>query len=59
MLEKEVTVICKKEDVPVVESVLKDSVDEFLTILKRESKKYDDFSVNLVIDKKKFIPENK
>jgi V-type H+-transporting ATPase subunit E len=42
-----------------VEGLLSQAISEFETILHRESKKYKNFTTKVVIDSKKFIPEDK
>ncbi|KYQ92166.1 vacuolar H+-ATPase E subunit [Tieghemostelium lacteum] len=46
--EKEVSIVCRKEDIPLVEKVLKDTEHEY----KKNTQK----SVNLTIDKERYLP---
>lgn len=59
LLEENVTIVCKKNEVSIIESILPQAVQEFETILHKESKKYKDFTTKAVIDQKKFVPEDR
>jgi len=59
LLEENVVIVCKKSEVPIVESILSTAVSEFETILHKESKKYKDFTTKVSIDSKKFLPDDK
>jgi V-type H+-transporting ATPase subunit E len=57
LLEENVNILCKKEDVEVVTSVVETAKNEFLDLLKRESKKYKNFKMNVTVDPKYFLPD--
>ena len=57
LLEENVIIVCKKEDVAVVESVLEDAKAEFKELLHKESAKYKNFDTKIEINSKYFLPE--
>jgi V-type H+-transporting ATPase subunit E len=57
LLEENVSIFCKKEDYDVVNSVIDQAKNEFLDLLKRESKKYKNFNTNIIVDTKYYLPE--
>jgi hypothetical protein len=59
LLDENVVIVCKKNEVSLVESILEDAVNQFHEILHRESKKFANFSSKVIIDNKKFIPEER
>jgi V-type H+-transporting ATPase subunit E len=58
LLDENVNVICKKEDVILVKSLLEPAKEEFLNLLKKNSNKFKNFELNLTLDSKYFLPDN-
>jgi hypothetical protein len=58
LLDENVNVICKKEDVNLVKSLLEPAKAEFLDLLKKNSNKFKNFELNLTLDSKYFLPDN-
>jgi len=58
MLDENVNVICKKEDVELVRSLLEPAKKDFLELLKKNSNKFKNFDCNITLDSKYFLPEN-
>ena len=57
LLDEHVNVICKKEDVNLVKSLLEPAKNEFLDLLKKNSNKFKDFEITLTLDSKYFLPD--
>lgn len=57
LLEENVNIICKKEDLELVNSVLDQAKSEFLDILKRESKLFKNMKINITVDTKYHLPD--
>lgn len=57
LLEENVNVICKKEDVELLTSVIESAKGEFLELLKSQSQKFKNFKCNVTIDAKYNLPE--
>lgn len=58
LLEENVNIVCKKEDYDIVCGMLDSAKQEFLEKLKKESKKFKNFSFNATVDNKFFLPES-
>lgn len=58
LLDEHVNVICKKEDVNLVKSLMEPAKEEFLELLKKNSNKFKNFELNLTLDTKYFLPDN-
>jgi len=58
LLDENVNVICKKEDVELVTRLLEPAKKEFLDLLKKNSNKFKNFDCNITLDSKYFLPEN-
>ena len=58
MLEEHVSIVCKKSDEALIQSIMEESKNIFLKTLKEEcSKKYSNFDTKLTIDPKNRLPE--
>lgn len=58
LLDENVNVICKKEDVELVTSLLEPAKKEFLELLKKNSNKFKNFDCVITLDSKYYLPEN-
>lgn len=58
LLDENVNVICKKEDVNLVRSLLNPAKEEFLDLLRQNSNKFKNFELNLSLDSKYYLPDN-
>ena len=56
LLESDVNVVCKKEDVDLVKSVVNDAKKEFEEMMKTQTIKFKNLVVNISIDDKFFLP---
>jgi V-type H+-transporting ATPase subunit E len=57
LLENEVNVICKKEDFEMVTGVMEEAQKKFLELLNKDSKKFQNFTMNVTVDTKYYLPE--
>lgn len=57
LLDDNVNLICKKEDVELVNSLLPVAKQEFLELLKKNSNKFKNYDCNITLDSKYFLPE--
>ena len=57
LLETEVNIICRKQDVDLVKSVIKDAAEQFTKMMHEQTVKYKNFEVNISVDEKYFLPE--
>ena len=57
LLDNDVNIICKKEDVEVVESLVESAKNEFNDKIKNEAKKNFKINLKVTVDKKYFLPE--
>lgn len=57
LLETEVNIICRKQDVDLIKSVLKDAAGQFTKMMHEQTVKYKNFEVNISVDEKYFLPE--
>jgi vacuolar-type H+-ATPase subunit E/Vma4 len=58
LLDENVNIICKKEDYDLVTSLVEESKKIFIEMLTRESIKYKHFHLNVLVDKKYFLPDS-
>lgn len=57
LLDSEINVLCKKEDVEVVKSIIVDAKNEFEEIMKTQTIKFKNLQVNITVDEKYNLPE--
>lgn len=57
LLDENVNIIIKKEDYSVVCELLETAKKEFLEKLKKETKTFGNFKMNVTIDNKYFLPD--
>ena len=58
LLDEQVNVICKKEDVNLVKGLLEPAKQEFLDLLKKNSNKFKNFELTMTLDSKYFLPDS-
>jgi V-type H+-transporting ATPase subunit E len=58
LLEDNVNIVCRKEDVELIKQVKDQAKSEFLDLLNKESNKFKGYNVNITIDSKYFLPSN-
>ena len=58
LLEENVVVICKKEDYGLVTSIADEAKQKFLELLQKESKKFKNFNLNIIVDTKFYLPDH-
>lgn len=56
LLEENINVVCKKEDYEVVKTLIEPAKEKFLNLLKNESKKFKNFTLNVTLDTKYYLP---
>jgi len=57
LLESEVNIVCKKEDLELVKSILQDAKSQFVTLMKEQSVKFKSIDVNITVDEKYYLPD--
>jgi V-type H+-transporting ATPase subunit E len=57
LLEENVNVICKKDEYDLVMSLIESAKAKFLEMLTKESRKFKNFTTNVTVDTKYFLPE--
>lgn len=57
LLEKDVNIICKREDVDLVKSVVEDAKNEFTSTMHEQTVKYKNLEVNTTVDEKFYLPD--
>ncbi len=57
LLDENVNIICKKEDMQLVSSLLEPAKNDFLVLLKKNSNKFKNFECSVTLDAKYFLPE--
>ena len=57
LLESEVNIVCKKEDVPVIKSVLDSAKKQFAKMMQEQTIKFKNLEVNITVDEKYFLPD--
>jgi V-type H+-transporting ATPase subunit E len=58
LLEEQVVIVCKKDDLETIKSVLEEAKTEFLELLKRDSKKFNNFNCTIEMNTRYFLPES-
>lgn len=57
LLETEVNIVCKKEDVELVKSILQEAKSQFVSLMKEQSVKFKNIDVNISVDEKYNLPD--
>jgi V-type H+-transporting ATPase subunit E len=57
LLETEVNIVCKKEDLELVKSILQDAKSQFVSLMKEQSVKFKNIDVNISVDEKYNLPD--
>jgi|LauGreDrversion4_2_1035121.scaffolds.fasta_scaffold1056017_2 V-type H+-transporting ATPase subunit E len=57
LLEENVNVICKKDELEIVKSIVEPAKEKFLAMLKKDSKKHKNFKLTVTVDTKYFLPQ--
>ncbi len=57
LLETEVNIVCKKEDVELVKSILQEAKSQFVSLMKEQSVKFKNIDVNISVDEKYSLPD--
>jgi V-type H+-transporting ATPase subunit E len=58
LLEDNVNVICKKDELELVKSLIEPAKAKFLELLTNEAKKFKNFKINVTVDTKYFLPDS-
>ena len=58
LLEENVNIICKKDELELVKSLIEPAKEKFLEMLTKEAKKYKNFTCKVTVDTKYFLPDN-
>lgn len=57
LLETEVNIVCKKEDLELVKSIIQEAKSQFVSLMKEQSVKFKNIDVNISVDEKYNLPD--
>jgi vacuolar-type H+-ATPase subunit E/Vma4 len=57
LLEENVNIVCKKDDYDIVTGAVDQAKNEFLDLIKRESKTFKNMKLNITVDQKYYLPD--